>query len=269
MARTQQEIYDAMETDAAARAALIPINNGSITGRFKQMKMVFAFAANQLELIWDNFTALINSIIAAGKPLTCLWYQQRSLEFQYGDTLILINNAPAYAIIDSTKRIVAFASCTDDRSNGFVIIKAAKNVSGVITPLSTIEKTSFVSYINAIQGAGDRIIINSLSSDLLKLSGRIWYNGQIPLATMQAAVHDAVAAYLAAIEFNGRVQVLHLEDAIEALNGLNDMDLTYQAKQGISAYRSFTGRYDTVAGYIILDETAGNTISDLITFIAE
>src|SRR6185437_7299309 len=174
MSQTTDEIFNDLQTDANGRASLAPIVNGSATGRLKMIWQGVAFIYVTLQQMWDALILQMNGIAAKSFSTTPGWYKQQCLNFQYGDTVTVINGIPAYATIDATKQIIAYASVPENLITGTIGIKVAKNISGVITPLATAEMTAFTSYINAIQGAGDRITIASLNADTIRIRGKIW-----------------------------------------------------------------------------------------------
>ena len=68
--------------------------------------------------------------------------------------------------------------------------------------------------------AGTFINVTSLPADLIIMDYKFTYNGQIPLAVFKSQIIAAVQYYLYNLPFDGTFNVLHLEDAIQSVQGL-------------------------------------------------
>jgi hypothetical protein len=140
----------------------------------------------------------------------------------------------------------------------------AKIVGASLAPLSTDEQTALNAYINRIKFSGTATGLISLIADLLRMSGTYYYDPLLLLDDVKADIDAKVAAYLANLDFNGKVHLQQLVDAIQSALGYKDLDLdTLEAKpSGAVAWTAFDLDYLPTAGYFELDQP----VSDMLTF---
>jgi hypothetical protein len=218
----------------------------------------------------------IETIVSRAAPATHAWIQQKIFEFQYStiteQIAILVDFVVRYPAIDESLRIITRCS-VKTFPNRVVGIKVAK--SEPPGPLNSTEMTAVASYAELFLPAGVRANIISMDPDRLYLSADIYFDGQYS-SVIQANVIAAVDAYMATFSkenFDGTILVSGLEDAIQAVPGVRDVHINeVKARENATAFiNSFTviREWQTVAGYIIQEDTAANTFADTLTFIAE
>ncbi len=277
MARTVAEIKQVMVDEKNATAALDGLTSSSTTAIYNLLFYVVAVCINIFEQLLDVFREEMELIALQAVPGTPSWLRDRVLKFQYGSVISLINFVPTYAVIDSTLCIVTRCAVKQS-SDRRVTIKVAKGATvETLEPLDTPELNALKDYINDIKFAGTAIDVVSLGADRLKITAEILYKGQYVEATVLANVITAIEDYLAGLDFDGTVTLVGsaanagLVDAIQAVEGVEDVILGQViGRPELVAVDSFsttivTRLYESVAGYIIREDTSGHELEDTLT----
>lgn len=279
MAREQESIKQLMDTQQAAETSLSVLNNPSQTAIFGLEKDVIAYVMANQETLWDILRDDIEAQLAAGAVGSEAWIQDKVFKFQYDATnpqiLQLVNFAPNYPIINSELCPITRCSVKTDL-NKIVKIKVAS--SDPPAPISLPEYSSLVGYLKEMLGAGIDFDLVNIPSDKLYVSAEVFYDGQYT-SSIQSNVEAAINAYLAAIPFDGLMRISSLEDAIQSVPGVVDIKLkTVKARQdsvvlalATTIYDVITSAtnarvWDTVSGYMVEEDTVGNTFADTITY---
>lgn len=277
--RTVQEIIDEMLVDKASRPELNVLTNPSNVSTWYNLISLVATEVNILENEFEDVESDLETRSTEIPTGTPLWYQAESLEFQYGDTLIIQNGIPVYAVDDDTKKIVKVSSVTEQ--SGTLIIKvAAEDVSGNAIPLTAPEKAAFQQYWIKKRFAGTTITVISQDGDEMRVYARIEVDGQKITATGESQstpgtypVEDAIRDYIKELNFNGRYTVADMVNAIQVVDGVGNVVTTQVlAKQtGASTYVDVTlatdRAYIAVAGYLIEDTTI--PFNSSLTYVIE
>lgn len=271
MARSISDIQAAIAADRAARAELAGLTSPSATAIYRLIEYVVAVALWAHETLWDRHRADVDALIAAAPAGVPTWYAARALEFQLGDTLsILPSGRAGYAAGTTGAKIVIRATAKENDQTGKLFIKVAKAgaTAGTLAALSDPELVQVKGYFARLRFAGTRLEVVSRDADRLQLTGSIYYDPLLDVPTFKAAVVLAIQTYLANLAFDGQVYVARLEDAIQAVPGVQDVQLvTVAARVGMAAPVAFPRVYETAAGYIVTEETAGLTLLDTLTFV--
>lgn len=283
MARQISEIKQELMDAKAAVAALDNLTSTSQVSIFGNIFYVTAVEISILEQLIDAYIANIESIINEQAIGSTAWLRAKILEFQYGDYINLDTTtfAISYPTIDETKKIITRCSV---KEAGNLIVNAKVAKSDPPEALTGGEVSALQGYIDVIKPAGTQINIVSLAPDKLYIAGNIYYNGQYS-AVIQDNVEAAINSYMAnlssATNFNGSVKISSLVDAIQAVEGVTDVNLTeVDARADTVAfadrtiiYSLSTGvndrEYSTYAGYIVEEDTTDKTFADTITYIAQ
>lgn len=283
MARTIDEIQTEIINAKNADANLSALNSPSAVAIWRLWTRITAGAIETEEQLWDVFKAELEQIAREAVPGTADWLQKRVLEFQYSATnpqiITVIDGKASYPTIDATLRIITRAAVIE-QSNNRVLVKVAKDDgAGGLTPLSSQEILALTSYLDAIGFVGIAIDTSSLFADRLRFQGVVYFNGQYVEATVKAAVIVAIEAYLSSVsinDFNGAIVREQIIDAIQAVEGVTGVDTLNVSLIARPSSTPLTGAtvtvqrtYVTAAGYIIQEDTAGNTFDDLITMTLE
>lgn len=281
MARTIQQIYDSIITEKETLSSLNGLTpnpetyvnflsqlaSSSRVAIWRLYAYIIAVAIYTTEVLWDLFKKDIEDIAAQAEAGTVRWYQERVLDFQFGDILIYQDGKYQYATINDALKIVKRCAVVE-RSDGIVFIKTAKlNLSGLPIPLSGPELTALTAYMQQVKFAGTFLSVNSFNADTLKLYYDIYYNAELDLATVQAAVYAAVQSFIANLPFNGALNVNKITDALQAVTGVVDPKfVSAEATYGALPYTAFDREYLSNAGYLEID--GAFPLSSTFNFIA-
>ena len=274
MARTQTEIYNSLLAQKAAETTLNVFNSTSATALWRLILWVCAAGITALELVFDAFKIEVNTKAAAAQVGNAAWYRNRIFDFQYGDNLVFQSGIYRYATIDETKKIVkrcAVDEAVDLTIGGVLRVKVAKESSGNLTELTSPEKDALASYIKKIRFAGTKFQIFSNNGDVLKVSFQVYFDPIIPLTTVKTNVETAVTNYVANLPFNGELLISKLTDEIQKIDGVVDVVFVTAASKFSTgdAYETFTRTKIAGGGYFHISTTTGETLNDLITYIAQ
>lgn len=225
-------------------------------------------------MLQDIFKVDIDNTIAAMKPHSLQWYAGMAKNFQYGDNLVdetdYYDNTGLTDAQIAAKKIVSYAAVVEQIRG--VRIKVAKTVSDDLGALVTDELNSFTAYMTQIKDAGVKLLITSGPADNLRLVLRIEYNPLVINSTgaridgvTMTPVKDAIKLHLQNLPFNGVFSVQKLVDAIQAVEGVNDMNVDeVQTKYGALNFSAVDISVIPDAGYLRIAD------ADLIiTYIAD
>lgn len=291
MARTFSQIKAQMIATKQSQTTLSGLTSTSQTSTYGLLFFIPAVGIALLEQLMDIFKINTEATVKTAISPSAAWLQKKVFEFQYSATvqqIITINNfSPSYAVIDPTLQIISRCSVVTTAQR-IVTIKVA--TGSPPTALSAPQLASLNSYLTkggdgTLAGAGTGISYAGVQAnavsflpDRLFLEGTITYNGQYA-AVISASVIAAVNNYLSLIPFDGNVKILSLTDAIQAVPGVTDIKLKFVGMRALSVafanktllidtYTEVFTLYPTFAGYIIQEDTAGQTFTDKLTFVA-
>lgn len=287
MARTldviQTEIKTAIRTYPSLDDYIFPEDGGSQVSVFNIIIYVVALSMFTLETMIDIFTANIQAIADSAVSGNIAWVRQQILEFQYGDVVTITDFVPGYDPVDESARIVTRAS-VKQLSSGVIAIKVAKGTVPSLSPLSAPELAALKDYYfgtattQGVGFAGVRTTFINLDPDRMRVEATVYFLGQYVEATVKAAVIVEIDNFFATfsdVAFDGTIFMIKLVDAIQAVPGVSRVTLDdIKARQATVVLGSATdidvqGYYTTVAGYLISEDTASNTLDDTITMTPE
>lgn len=258
MARTLEEIQQAIIDDKNSRPELAALDNASNAAIWRLWVYVVAFAIWLHENLWDVAEVKLEEKAASLQVGTSRWYVVKALDFQMDDTLEFDPSTyqVRYPEGSTGEKIVKRASISGTGSVS--VLKVAKEPTlGSPEKLSAPELAQFVSYIDQIQFAGAQINVLSIDGDELKLFGDVYYVATFDQALIQANVEAAINDYLANLDFDGRLLINKLIDAVQAVEGVTDFYVTTsEAKNSVANVHNPFGRtYAPLSGYIFIDPT--------------
>lgn len=282
MARTvseiQQEIIDAKN----AEPELSSLDSPSQTAVWRLWSYIVALAINLHEQFVDIATTNLEQIARDAIAGTADWLQRRVLEFQYDATnpqvITVIDGRAAYPTIDESLRIITRAA-VKEQSNGRTLVKVAKGEE-TLSPLDNDEINALKGYLSKIAFVGVPVDVSSLNADRLRFEGTIYYSGEYVETDVKNNVKSAIESYLESISvdnFSGTFIREKLIDAIQAVEGVTGVDTINvqlngrpeQSPLGGAANVNISRSYETAAGYMIPEDTEGNTLGDTITMILQ
>jgi hypothetical protein len=283
MARTVAQIQAQIIAYKNAQSDLAGLNSTSHRAIWLLWTFVTASAIAILEQLIDLYITTIEAIVARSAAASNLWVQYKFFQFQYDATdpqvIQLIDTIPQYPTVDATKRIITACSVTTDINNT-VNIKVAK--SNPYVALSNPEKSAAQSYIDTIGVAGITYTVISLNADKIYIEADIYYQGQYS-AVIQTNVINVLNAYfqqLSLVNFNGSIKMSDLEAVIRNVTGVNDVVLKNVKGRADATAFSF-GTYfiqntavvnriwNSTAGYIVQENTSGQTFTNSLNFISQ
>lgn len=265
---TVQDQIDIINTALDAEASLAGLSTSQVAEWIALRNVVAAQHVTMREY-FDTYKAELDVKAAEAIPGTAKWYADRAVEFQYGDSLTVVDGKVIYDPVDTEARIISIAAVTES-VNGVVIIKVAKTSGYDLVKLSSPELTAFTTYIKDIKFAGTKTLIVSTDPDLVKLAATIYYDGKLLLADVKTAVEAAIEAHLKAIYFDGIFNRNLLRDAIEAVTGVKPGGVnitTLEIKPATGSYTSVTFSYTPISGYYDIDPTF--PLSTQLTYTAQ
>lgn len=280
IAQIKQTIIDA-KNQTILSTILFKEEGGSQAGIFNMIADIFAILMNVAEQLWDSMSDTISDMVVKGGVGTGRWWRERILEFQNGDVLKYSNGVYYYDVINAEKKLVTFCSVTET-GNKTIQIKVAKGTTP--TKLTAPELTGGLQdYVDFLRFAGTQIELISLDADKCYVEGTIYFSGQ-HFSTIEDSVKSAITNYFNSISagenFNGAIITTDVQKAIQGVTGVSYVKVnTIKVRQDTvpfaSAYTLFnlsTGidnvLVNTYAGYVVEENTVGQTLTDSLTFIA-
>jgi hypothetical protein len=221
-----------------------------------------------LEMLFTQHKKDVDTTIATMKPHSPQWYTQTlAKNFQYGYNLIpgtdKYDNTGIPEDVVAASKIIAFAAMVEEP---FLRLKVAKLQGANLAPLSDPELTAFWNYIKKTKDAGVKLYQNTVTSgvpDQLRLVLRVIVNplvlnlqGQRINTTDLTPVQNAIRKYLQNIDFNGEFSTQDLEDAIRAVDGVDDLSTDeVQMKYGALPFTSVDINRIPDSGYLVIDDS--------------
>ena len=283
IAQIEKEMTDEWMSDTTVRAKYGITAESPVFGDyFSKVSIesiifyVVAVAICTLEKLMDAHLSDVESYIATMAPHTLKWYVTKAKTYRYGQSLITdtdqysgTNATTGEAYTDSdieTMQVVKYAACTEE--NAVVTLKAAAMSDSKPTALTADQLSGLASYIGKIKDAGVAITVNSQEGDSLNMTVEVWYDpsvltyasGVLSGVSGGEPVKEAIEAYLADMPFNGELRTDSLVDAIQAVAGVEIVQLRALSSQAVGAgnYNNIDGYEIPVAGYYKLNELTIN-----------
>lgn len=281
MARSIATIQAKMDAEQALQTDLTTLNSPSQTAIYRLWKFITSTIINYLEQLWDIYKAELETQISAAAVGSNAWLQSKVMKFQYSASTPQVlavdsNFAINYPTIDTTLQIITRCSVTTT-SQRVCLVKVAKSDPPVA--LSAPELSSLSGFLSDLNFAGVNYVAQSLTSDKIYIDADIYYNGQYA-STISSNVITAINAYLASIPFDGKIKLMSLIDAIQAVTGVTDVVLKNVAIRAdatafanktylVQNKTSIIPLYQMYAGYATEETTSGYTFTDTLVFIAQ
>jgi hypothetical protein len=235
------------------------------------------------EQLYDQLVSEIETLSKKAAPATLPWIQQKAFEFQYSSTIPQIlqfdetNKIQYYSVVNTIYQIITNCSVSNSTLNR-VLVKVAKGPAGSLAQqLSAAELSAFQFYMKQIQIAGIEYNCVSLAADRVKTAATVYYDGAYS-GTISTDLETAYKNYLNNIPFDGVIKLVDIIIALRQVTGVSDViinEMVARPNSGafgtgitlVSANRVIVSDYDCVAGYILDEDTSGNTFVDLLTLV--
>ena len=280
MARSINEIYNAILNEKASYNSLSSLNNTSNASIWRTIFYIIASAIAIQEQIQDVFISDMNVKATKLPTGTTKWYAQQVLNYQQGYTVTYnreLGNI-GYEVIDEDAKIIKVATCETEDSN--IIIKAIKTADNVGIQLTTDEYNSVLAYINDIKFAGPTVYLISDPADILQLDITVQVNPSVIKTTGQSInnsavypVEDAINNLLLSYQnenFDSEIKLIKIVDAIQNINGVKNVVISnakakaYNAPSLTDIMANSLQVYKANSGWLSIDETY--TLRDHITY---
>jgi hypothetical protein len=268
MARSTQEIYDEMMGFKAQETELDALTSDSLVAIFSGLFWVIAFAIHSLEKLYDIYKEEVRKLSNQSFYATPPWWQQKVYEFQYGDNISRVEEDGKqfikYLIPDLSKQIITRCAVVTLPQGG-LLIKVAKG-SDELLRLDSSELNALASYIDKMN-PGQYLRILSKSSDTFKIQMDLIYDPIYTLDVVKTNVEKAINDYLKHLDFNGGLDLRKLEDQLQKIQGvMSFVTKNAQAKPEGGTYQTFDRAYDSLAGFLKIDDNT--PLEDSINYIA-
>lgn len=267
--RTIQEIKKAMTDEILDNEGLrkaMSLNNEtewesqvSSVGIINLLLYVVAVAQYATEWMFEQFKTDVEKRIDAALPGTISWYWNKVMNFQYGTDLNQYGN---YDLIDPSRMIVSHCSVLEVY-NG-IMVKVNKGDDFDV--LDEKEKNALAAYLNRIKFAGTAVSVYSYQPDDLNLEIKIWRNplvlnddGSAVSGDGRNLIEEAVKKYLDGIVYGGRFNKTKLIDAIQSVEGVEDIIITscrfkaYNSDATETELQTGVQNYTSICGHIRLE----------------
>ena len=267
--RTVQEIKKAMTDEIMINEGLVKAmglnpemeweSQVSSVGIINLLLYVVAVAQYATEWMFEQFKTDVEKRIDAALPGTISWYWNKVMNFQYGTDLNQYGN---YDLIDPSRMIVSHCSVLEVY-NG-IMVKVNKGDDFDV--LDEKEKNALAAYLNRIKFAGTAVSVYSYQPDDLNLEIKIWRNplvlnddGSAVSGDGRNLIEEAVKKYLDGIVYGGRFNKTKLIDAIQSVEGVEDIIITscrfkaYNSDATETELQTGVQNYTSICGHIRLE----------------
>ena len=279
MARTVAQIKQSMLDAKNADPTLSALTSTSQTAKWNLYYFIVASCIAIFEQLQDIFKTDLEAIASTAAPSTPQWTRNKVLKYQKGDVAELNTTTFTieYPTINTANQILTRCAVIT-APNRTVLIKVAKSNPPV--PVSVGELAELQSYIETFNPAGIAFTLINENSDKMEVAATIYYNGQYS-AVISTNVVAALNNYMATLPFNGVISTQSVVDAIQAAEGVISVSLarilvrkhTVAYGAGVTLYNLSTGvdsvQYQTIAGYVVQETTAGHLFADTLNYIVQ
>lgn len=266
--RTIQEIKKAMTDEIMSNEGLVKAmgldpemeweSQVSSVGIINLLLYIVAVAQYATEWMLEQFKADVEKRIDAALPGTISWYWNKVMNFQYGTDLNQYGN---YDLIDPSRMIISHCSVLEVY-NG-IMVKVNKGDDFDV--LDEKEKNALAAYLNRIKFAGTAVSVYSYQPDDLNLEIKIWRSplvlnddGSAVSGDGRNLIEEAVKKYLDGIVYGGRFNKTKLIDAIQSVEGVEDIIITscrfkaYNSDATETELQNGMQNYTSICGHIKL-----------------
>ena len=280
--KTTEEIQAEMIANKEQRAELNGLTSTSDSALWRLIMFICAAAINQFEQLKAAY--LLEVETAARKAISCTdsWWHSEILRFQFDPNLTIQQTVEEvtpgvveYPVINESLRVVTRAAIKE-QSTRRLLIKAATGEE-VLTKLPEIQRLALLDYAKKIGPIGIPIEVRSVDPDECKVSLDVYYNGQQSPDDVKGFVVIAIENYFKSLSVDrvdGVIFLNKLIDAIQSVEGVVDTDtqnMVVSIREGAKALgeddQQIIRTYETFAGYVIGETTAGNTLNDTINMV--
>ena len=238
MCRTLSEIYNSAVEKRDEYLELHEINNSSKMSLLNAMTWTVSAAVWTVENVMDVFMVDIASALNNRVNGTSTYYSNALLKYQAGDYLTVSEDGTSfsYSIVDESKRIITKVAYHEEYSeyskDNKLVLKVAKGEAGDLSQIEADDLVGIQDYINNIKFAGTNIEVVSYKGDILIPKITVYHDGAVTLSQVYTNIEDALNQYIQNLEFDSKVYVTKLIDAIQAADNVIDVYIDPTLNQG-------------------------------------
>lgn len=238
MARTFTEIQQSILDAKATAIALSPLEVLTTQERVDTAATETSTVSIWRLYVWILAYALwihekiVSKNAENSRPHNIPWYKEKALGFLDGLPLVWKDGQFVYdltGVTDVATRQIIDRVAILESDSGELVFKIATDNAGSIEPISSPQLVRFLAYMQQIKDAGNQLRIINQPADLLKLEVTVYVDPLLIDLTTGALlnttvptfpVKDAIADYLANLEFNGAFVKSFLQDSIQKATGV-------------------------------------------------
>lgn len=237
MARTvteiKKEITDNFIGNAYIQARYGLDNTKDFEQQFSKVSLesivfyVVALAIQTIEKIFDAHMVAVLDKLSKLKTHSPAWYREKIMRFQFpGRDVVTDKDYYDNTGLDETDitalEVVKFCTVEDGMP---MKAKVAKGTAGARIQLTNDEVTGLTTYINKIKDGGVRVDIINQQADKVFAELVVYFNPLL-LDPTAKPVESAFKNYVTTLDFNGILSRNKLEDKLQAVIGVELIDLT-------------------------------------------
>lgn len=256
---TTEEIFNDIitEKDSGAYPELDTLNATSKVSIWRLFVYIMSFLTKLVTDAFDSLQVQLRDLFAKNQVGTLDWWLSKLYQFQYEDSLELIDGVYKYSNIDSAKQIVKRAAL--ELLNYVLLFKvAAEDNEGNLIPLTPVQHSALLAYINKIKLPGTYVGLFSGNADNIKINLRVYYNPEISESELTTNITSGIKSYLNNIVYNGKFIINDLTDTLQLIDGVvNPVIKAVYVKADSSpeiSYNLIDDYYNSFAGYYQLTE---------------
>lgn len=273
----KQTMTDAFMADETLREKYGLSVGDTFGGSFSSVSLesillyIVATCCHVLEVVFDQMKTDVDAKVRGAVVASVPWYYKVARAFQYGDALVFDEATQqfVYPTQDESKQLVKYVAVRDRGTSIQVLASGEKNSSPAVLPDDVL--TAFKQYLNRVKIAGVVIAVRSLPADSVSLSATVSID---PLIINQQGmrisdgtyvVEGAINKYLANIVYGGTFNKTKLVDAIQAVEGVTDVELgVCRYSTDGTTYKEMTGNNYTAAGGSFVAMNLRNTLAYVV-----
>lgn len=286
MARSLSEIYNQIIAQKEAQAELSTLSPAAGETFSQLLEDLMARSKVSIWRLWafvvsfyiwthekqnDIFQQEMIEWAATKQVPTLKWYRGVVLGFLFGKPLIWSETSGSFyqellpTDDEDTLKIVKYCAVT--KSPGFLRVKVATDSGGVPSTLSAAQSAAVEAFLDQVKAAGDTIELVNNPADQLNIELDVYVDplvidittGELHLQAGVNPVMNALNEYLLNLEFNGRLVKNYMIDAMQAAEGVSNIDLNVlQHKYLGFPYADIDVSVVPDAGYFVIDTISVN-----------
>ena len=212
---------------------ILDASSGSKVAKWRLWLWIVAVASWVIENIVDNRVIQIAAIVNGQRPHNLRWYEDQTMNWQYGYELQWLDDDHwDYMIDDPASRVIEAVSA-EENEYGEIVLKVVKLDGVDLVPLDTTEVESLEAYWKAYKDAGVKVILVTQAADQLQIEATVVRNrlvlsedGTLLRDSAINTLNIALQEYMDSIPFNQLIRITDLEAAAKSAEGINDFVVT-------------------------------------------